>query len=98
MSYGRQYLRRTKLYKKIFGTPEGLEVLGFLATESGAYGMSFVQGDPYATAFNEGKRQMYSHIIGVIGQNEDLLRRAVQQEQEANQLANIMQQVDERNF
>lgn len=98
MSYLGQYLRRTKLYKQVFSTPEGQEVMKHLAIESGAYGMSFVQNDPYATAFNEGKRQMYSHIIGVIGQNEDLLRRAVQQEQESNQLATMMQQIDDREF
>ena len=97
-TYLRQYLRRTKLYKQIFNTPEGQDVLKFLAVEAGAYGMSFVPNDPYSTAFNEGKRQMYSHIIGVLNQNEDLLRRAVQQEQESNQLATMMNNIDEREF
>lgn len=87
-----RYLRRTKLYKKKFGDPEGQELLKFLAEESGAYRPSFVQGDPYQTAFNEGKRQMYSHIIGIINQNEEIIRRALQHEQEEMQLKEMMLQ------
>lgn len=79
-------LRRTRLYKKVFSGDDGMDVLKFLAEEAGAYRPSFVANDPYTTAFNEGKRQMYSHIIGVLNQNEEVIRRALQQEQEQAQL------------
>lgn len=85
-----RFLRRTNAYKTIFNTPEGQEVLKYLAEEAGAYRPSFVPGDPYQTAFNEGKRQMYSHITGVINQNEEVIRRALQQEQESMQIRTAM--------
>lgn len=87
-----RYLRRTKLYKRIFTTPDGQELLKLLAEEAGAYRPSFVPGDPYQTAFNEGKRQIYSHITGIINQNEEIIRRALQREQEDMQLKELMTQ------
>lgn len=87
-----RFLRRTKCYKSVFSTPEGQDTLKYLAEEAGAYRLSFVPGDPQQTAFNEGKRQMYNHIIGIINQNEDIIRRAIQQENEANQLRSAMNQ------
>ncbi len=85
-----RFLRRTKCYKSVFKTLEGQEALKFLAEESGAYRPSFVSGDPYQTAFNEGKRQMYNHIIGILNQDEEVIRRALQQEQEQMQLKAAM--------
>ena len=77
MSIFTRYLRRTKLYKKKFSDKEGQELLRFLAIEAGAYTQSFVPGDPYATAFNEGKRHLYSHIIGVMNIDEEVIRKAI---------------------
>lgn len=85
-----RFLRRTKCYKTVFNTKEGQEALKYLADEAGAYRPSFVSGDPYQTAFNEGKRQMYNHIIGILNQDEEIVRRALQQEQETMQLKAAM--------
>lgn len=82
-----RYMTRSKAYKATFESEEGQKVLAFLAEEAGQFRTSHVAGDPYATAFNEGKRHMFNHIMGIINQDEKLIRHALQAEQEQAQLA-----------
>jgi len=81
-----RYIVRAKTYKAVFSSPEGQKVLEFLAEEAGQFRTSYVPGDPQGTAFNEGKRHMFNHILGIIQQDEKLLRQAVQSEQERLQM------------
>jgi hypothetical protein len=83
-------LRRTSLYKQYFKTEEGTELLKDLAEAFGAYKTSFVPGDSHQTAFNEGLRQAYSYIIGKVNGNEEIIRRAIQQENESAQLRSAL--------
>lgn len=84
-----KFLNRTKTYKKVFETPEGKEALKFISEECGMFRSSFVPGDPSHTAFNEGKRQVFNHIMGILNQDPELVRKAIQVEQNREQLTNL---------
>lgn len=59
-------------YQLVFSSIEGTEVLHDLAKVCGAYTSSH-STDPYTTAFNEGKREAYNHIIRMIERNMELV-------------------------
>ncbi len=51
-------------YKRTFATDEGQIVLEDLMLATGVIsGSSFAPGDPYQTAFNEGRREVVNRII-----------------------------------
>lgn len=50
-------------YTAFFSSPNGQLVLLDLLHESGHYVPSFQPGDPHATAYYEGKRSIYLHIL-----------------------------------
>lgn len=50
-------------YKKTFSTDHGKKVLEDLMMRSGMRSCNFVPGDPQATAFNEGNRQIVLYIL-----------------------------------
>jgi len=53
-----------KAYKRTFSTDDGQTVLEDLMVSAGVIsGSSFVAGDPYQTAFNEGRREIVNRII-----------------------------------
>lgn len=82
MEYFDRFLKRTSVFKKVFNTSEGKEVLKLLAEEAGQFKTSYAQGDSHAMAFNEGKRYMFNHIMAIVGQDEDLIRKQIQYEQD----------------
>lgn len=55
-----------KLFKAVFETPEGVEILTHLRAVSFMDTHCFVAGDPYATCFNEGKRAMVAYLLSLL--------------------------------
>lgn len=58
--------QKARLYKTLFGSDGGMEVLHDLAKVCNAYTPSHVQGDPIQTALNEGKRSVYLYVMKVL--------------------------------
>ncbi len=59
-------------YAELFkagGDPRGRTVLADLASYCNVGSSSFVPGDPQQTAFNEGARDVYLHILEMSGLN-----------------------------
>lgn len=56
-------------YRSLFGSPagDGARVLADLARYCRAGTTSFVAGDPHQTAFNEGARDVFLHIVELAG-------------------------------
>jgi len=73
-------------YKQTFSTPHGKRVLKSILKSSGIWHSSFVQGDPYSTAFNEGTRKgaldILSKLNTDIKQLKTLLKEGEQHEDE----------------
>lgn len=59
----KKILIRSCDYNRTFSTVHGKRVLYDLMREGHLLGTSFVEGDPYKTAFNEGERSMIGKII-----------------------------------
>lgn len=73
-------------FKTLFKSPEGKKVLAFLADDCGQFKSSFVAGDSHGTAFNEGKRFVFNHILALCSLDEDILRKIIADEQNRNLL------------
>ena len=54
-------------YRQVFETDPGQRVLADLARYCNVATTSFVAGDPYQTALNEGRRDAFNHIAEMIG-------------------------------
>lgn len=52
-----------QLYHKVFDSPEGEDVLSHLRASCFGDSRTFVPGDPYGTAFNEGRRSVFLDIL-----------------------------------
>lgn len=62
---------KSKSYKKLFkDNKEGEEVLADLLNFCGQYKSSHSPNDPYASAFNEGKRRVILRILNFIKMEE----------------------------
>ncbi|RMF55083.1 hypothetical protein D6745_03210 [Candidatus Woesearchaeota archaeon] len=64
-------------YKTVFSSPEGKKVLSHLMRSHGFYSTSFVEGDMFATAFNEGGRNVVMQILKKININLDELEKQI---------------------
>lgn len=60
---GNKLLGKVADYQRTFSTEHGKRVLRQMMRECGMDEPSFVEGDPYGTAFNEGKRAAVLDII-----------------------------------
>lgn len=60
-------------YQQCFATPEGEKVIADLIDECGFIRSSMVDGDPYGTAFNEGKRQVIVDILNKLNTDPEKL-------------------------
>jgi len=66
-------------YKRTFATDEGQIVLEDLMLSTGIIsGSSFVPGDPYHTAFNEGRREVVNRIIESINVDPNKFMKIVE--------------------
>ena len=59
--------RLTLDYRHAFSDPEGQRVLADLALQCYENSLTYIDGNPNATAFNEGKRFVILHIRRVMG-------------------------------
>ena len=84
------FKRRVDIFKSVFNTTNGKEVLHHLARFSGAYSMTHVTGDPLQSAFNEGKREVYNHIIRLLETNEELMHKQYHQQVGEDQLSSFL--------
>lgn len=72
-----QSMLRVRRAYRIFDTPEGRMVLGDLFNAAGMLSPATVEGDPYLTHFNDGKRALALHILERLRWSEmELLRLA----------------------
>ncbi len=71
--------KRQEVYRRVFETPAGQEVLSDLATFCRAFTSTFVRGDPYSTALGEGRREVFNRIAGLIALDEDGYARLMAQ-------------------
>lgn len=72
-----RYGRMPRAYQRVFYTDDGAQVLRDLAREANALSTSMHAGDPQITAFQEGKRAMFLHIVDKLRWTErDLIKLA----------------------
>lgn len=65
-----------KSYKRLFDTEDGETVLNDIMTNSGFLNPIHVVGDPYSSANNEGKRELFLYILQkVTADPSDILNR-----------------------
>ncbi|HWK44919.1 MAG TPA: hypothetical protein VNT30_09370 [Stellaceae bacterium] len=62
-------------YHRVFETPDGARVLEDMLKGGGMLERSFVPGDPYATAFNEGRRSVMIDVLRLLSWTEGALSK-----------------------
>lgn len=66
-------------FKDVFGGPKGQEVLRFIMKKANVTKPTFVAGDPYKTAFNEGQRHLALSIAKYVHTDTDKLLEQIEQ-------------------
>lgn len=64
---GRRAADVAHAYRFVFALPEGRRVLADLAAYCNVNASSFAPGDPHRTAFNEGARDAWNHVVECAG-------------------------------
>lgn len=64
---GRRARDVANAYRAVFDTPDGRRVLADLAAYCNVNASSFTPGDPHRTAFNEGARDTFNHVVECAG-------------------------------
>lgn len=78
-----RFKRKNKVYKNVFNTPSGEEVLRDLAKFCGQNSSTYVSGDSHASAYREGMRRVFLRIQNFIEMDEqDMSKLLKQQEKE----------------
>ncbi len=62
------------IYRSVFGTVKGKEILHDLIEKCGLYKTSYVPRDAQGTAFNEGMRSMIMYVIAKLELKPDDVR------------------------
>ncbi|HMV57036.1 MAG TPA: hypothetical protein PKD38_07495 [Nitrospira sp.] len=73
--------RVANAYRAVFETPEGEIVLTHLARHGFIFDTTFVQGDPQATALNEGSRRLVLSIMRMLNTDFNKLRQMMEDTQ-----------------
>lgn len=63
---------KSKLYKKVFNSPEGKKVVRDLMECGMIFGQTHVPNDPYSSAFNEGQRRIVLRLLSFLKPEEML--------------------------
>lgn len=92
------YEERDKCYKKVLDNDHGAEFLRWLARECQAYSPTYAPDNPTQTAYNEGKRQVYLHIVGILQQDPHLLSKMLQVDNEKRQLNALVNNIQGENY
>tara|TARA_B100000029_G_scaffold284148_1_gene277833 strand:+ start:3834 stop:4103 length:270 start_codon:yes stop_codon:yes gene_type:complete len=70
--------REVELFREVFGTDEGKEILAILARKFHVY--KFMQTpDPYISAFQEGQRSVVVQIMEILKTDLDAVKRRLGQ-------------------
>ena len=75
-------LQLNSYYKDTFVSVQGQKVLEHLCKKAHVTGSSFVTGDPYLTAFNEGQRHIVMSILQFLYKNPNQLVQQIQKQYE----------------
>ncbi len=67
--------KRNQQYKNVFGSGEGKFVLKDLLKFCHHNSPTYVLGDPYQTAYNEGMRRVALRIISIIGMSDEIIKQ-----------------------
>jgi len=62
-------------FKDTFNTPEGKRTLGHILNKCGYFDLSYVDGNPGGTSFNEGQRRIALYIVGMMDMDPELAKR-----------------------
>ncbi len=62
-------------FQGTFNTPEGKNTLGHLSVELFEHKSTFVPGNQYGTAFNEGKRYAILYIRAMLAKDPNIVRQ-----------------------
>lgn len=73
---------RSARYRHVFGSPEGKQVLRDILRFCGINADPHVPGDPFTSAYNNGRQRVARHIIGVMETDEVKAMRIAQREAE----------------
>ena len=86
MNVKEKMLASVSHYKKVFGSEQGKKVLYDLARNHFLLRPSYVKGDTYETAFNEGQRNVVLRILSILKMDElQLIEMIKQREGEQNE-------------
>jgi hypothetical protein len=70
--------REVQMFREVFGTDEGKEILAILARKFHVY--KFMQTpDPYVSAFQEGQRSVVIQILEILKTDLDAVKRRLGQ-------------------
>jgi hypothetical protein len=72
-------IERHDLYKMVFDSPNGQLILKDLADRHRIFQTTFVTNDPYATAFNEGRRAVILDLIRFINHDLEFIKEVMKE-------------------
>lgn len=72
-------IERHDLYKMVFDSPNGQLILTDLADRHRIFQTTFVTNDPYATAFNEGRRAVILDLIRFINHDLEFIKEVMKE-------------------
>ena len=72
-------IERHNLYKMVFDSPNGQLILTDLADRHRIFQTTFVTNDPYATAFNEGRRAVILDLIRFINHDLEFIKEVMKE-------------------
>ena len=76
-----RFSNKRRLYKTVFNTPEGKDLLKDLCMFCNYNRPTYVSGDPYASAYNEGMRRVFLRIQQFVNLDENDLQKIINQSQ-----------------
>jgi len=72
-------LETVQSYKRLFSSDDGILVLEDLMINSRFLNTTHVQGDPYSSANNEGRRELFIYIMNKIQASPEDMRKRIEQ-------------------
>ena len=71
-------LENVQAYKRLFSTDDGILVMQDLMIRSGFLHSGHVPGDPYSSANNEGKRELFIYIMNKVQASPEDIRKKIE--------------------
>ncbi len=86
-SHFKRIFSKSSDFKTTFETPEGQRTLGHILNKSGYFDLSYVDGNPGGTSFNEGQRRIAMYILSIMKMDPEEAKRTATLAAEAERLA-----------